>query len=1216
MADKAYWKLAVLILVLVFGFSAAAWAYDDGDIVWSYQTGGALPNINSSPAIGPTGAILVGADDGKLYALNPDGTLLWSYTPALPFQVFSSPTVGNDGTIYFGSFNNLIALWPDGTLKWTFPTGDIISSSPSIATDGIIYVGSGDGKLYAITPDGSAAWVSPFVTGGAISSSPAIAEDGTIYVGSADNKLYAIHPDGTLYWQYLTGGDVDSSPAIAADGTIYVGSNDAKLYAFAPTGGAPLWTFTAGGAIGSSPVIDSSGRICFGANDGQLYVVDPTTHLTVAPFPYGTGGDAISGSPAIAADGTIYVGTFGAGASYLFAFTAAGSLKWTVPIGVANSSPIIGMDGRVYVGSTDGKLYSIYATGGAPQFCWPLFKRDAFHTGDVVPLIGQTIPELTELDVAVNAPITAFFSVPMNPATFTIDSYLVHDGIRYISGTVNYDINTRAAVFTPDANLTYGAEYTVTITADATDTHGIPIASDYVWTFTAIPRYTITAQAGANGSISPAGNTLVVKGNGQHYTITPNANHHVQDVEVDGCSMGAVTDYEFTDVTENHVIVATFAIDTFAISPFYSEGGVITPGGDQTVAYGGDIDFTIQADPNYHLSELTVNDSPVGLTDLYQFTNVTQNYTLNAIFEIDTYTITPDVGDNGSISPDGPLIVEYGSTPTFTLTPDLGYHLTQLLVDGTPVPLTNVYTFDPVTAAHTIHAEFGNQAPVANAGPDQIVYEGQTVFLNARGSTDADGDAKTYFWSQLLPGANAVVLSSSVSSSPTFIAPSVDADTVLTFEVEVSDPAGASTTDTVTVTVRDNGLAGFPLDTATLISSTGRPVGLAVNAGLGVSADLVSILPVSPDGIPDAAGKPDLLPYGVFELMVNVDPAGSSVLVTFYFPNPLPPGFVWYKYQGPPPGWVDFSAHVTYNADRTQATVTLTDGGAGDADGAANGVIVDPSGPAFIPTAQELAVDLRGGEDVSAYKIVAVPLTLANTDAVTFFNSQIGGYNTAQVRIFGWNAANQSFQEFPNLSALTPGASAWIISRADFQLTINGTSTAVSEGPLESLGFGVAIEEGWNLIGNPFGYEIEVARIVVAQGAEAAELTSADNHLTQPVFWVWRDGQYVQATALLPGEGGWLLKYTPGQGTAFFNAAQVEAAAAAREASSVREDLEQPPSPPQTLSGDQSGSSGGGAGGGCFVTSAGRPDRPWVAVLLLLLAVLAGAASVGRQRRS
>ena len=77
--------------------------------------------------------------------------------------------------------------------KWEFVSGGEVFSSPTIASNGTIYVGSYDNKLYAINPDGGKKW--EFATGGRVHSSPAIASDGTIYVGSCDHKLYAVGED-------------------------------------------------------------------------------------------------------------------------------------------------------------------------------------------------------------------------------------------------------------------------------------------------------------------------------------------------------------------------------------------------------------------------------------------------------------------------------------------------------------------------------------------------------------------------------------------------------------------------------------------------------------------------------------------------------------------------------------------------------------------------------------------------------------------------------------------------------------------------------------------------------------------------------------------------------------------------------------------------------------------------------------------------------------
>ena len=79
----------------------------------------------------------------------------------------------------------------------------------------------------------------------------------------------------------------------------------------------------------------------------------------------------------------------------------------------------------------------------------------------------------------------------------------------------------------------------------------------------AIDTRTITASAGSNGSISPAGAVSVNYGASQAFTITPTSGFSIQDVLVDGTSQGALSSYTFTNVTADHTIAASFAADAF-----------------------------------------------------------------------------------------------------------------------------------------------------------------------------------------------------------------------------------------------------------------------------------------------------------------------------------------------------------------------------------------------------------------------------------------------------------------------------------------------------------------------------------------------------------------------------------------------------------------------------------------------------------------------------
>jgi outer membrane protein assembly factor BamB len=162
----------------------------DGSLKWSFETNG---RIDSTPLV-TGGAVYVGCIDGvwNFYAIKTDGTELWKIN--IGSHVSSSPAIVNDFdlTIYVGCDDyNLYALesW-NGNIKWTFPTEGPITSSPILGADGTIYFGSCDHYFYAVNPDGTEKW--KYETQSDIRSSAAIASDGTLYFGSDDTYFYAI----------------------------------------------------------------------------------------------------------------------------------------------------------------------------------------------------------------------------------------------------------------------------------------------------------------------------------------------------------------------------------------------------------------------------------------------------------------------------------------------------------------------------------------------------------------------------------------------------------------------------------------------------------------------------------------------------------------------------------------------------------------------------------------------------------------------------------------------------------------------------------------------------------------------------------------------------------------------------------------------------------------------------------------------------------------
>jgi hypothetical protein len=93
-----------------------------------------------------------------------------------------------------------------------------------------------------------------------------------------------------------------------------------------------------------------------------------------------------------------------------------------------------------------------------------------------------------------------------------------------------------------------------------------------------------------------------------------------------------------------------------------------------------------------------------------------------------------------------------------------------------------------------------------------------------------------------------------------------------------------------------------------------------------------------------ASSKPRRMPFGLINFRIAVAKAGDQGTVRLYFSEPAPANSRWYKYNPTADQWADFSAYAKFAADRRSLTLNLRDGGAGDADGVANGVIVDPAG--------------------------------------------------------------------------------------------------------------------------------------------------------------------------------------------------------------------------------------------------------------------------------
>jgi hypothetical protein len=129
-----------------------------------------------------------------------------------------------------------------------------------------------------------------------------------------------------------------------------------------------------------------------------------------------------------------------------------------------------------------------------------------FSTG-IYPTVILADPANLATSVVLNTTASATFSMPMDSLTLTAATFTLKQGVTPVYGTVSYSGTT--AYFTPFSSLLSATKYTATITTGAKSAQGIPIANNYVWTFstgaTASPLGVDLKTAGQFGILAGVG---------------------------------------------------------------------------------------------------------------------------------------------------------------------------------------------------------------------------------------------------------------------------------------------------------------------------------------------------------------------------------------------------------------------------------------------------------------------------------------------------------------------------------------------------------------------------------------------------------------------------------------------------------------------------------------------------------------------------------------
>ena len=253
------------------------------------------------------------------------------------------------------------------------------------------------------------------------------------------------------------------------------------------------------------------------------------------------------------------------------------------------------------------------------------------------------------------------------------------------------------------------------------------VADHTVQAFFTRNQYQIVAESAANGSLYPAGTSIVTCGGNKTYTITPNQGYYIENLIVDGDTLAPSATFSFTNVREDHTIEPVFAVFTYPITVTVAAGGNVTPG-DSVVTYGSSVHYDIVPENCYSVDSVVVNGQNQGALASYVFENVTAPQTLYAYFSLNRYSVVSEtVGEGTVVLSD--MDVDCGGAVAVAATPANCYSLDSVVVNGENMGAVTSYVIDDIYENQFVTAYFSQI--LYNVEMDESVEHGTIVFSSA-----------------------------------------------------------------------------------------------------------------------------------------------------------------------------------------------------------------------------------------------------------------------------------------------------------------------------------------------------------------------------------------------------------------------------------------------------------------------------------------------------
>ncbi|MEO0081046.1 MAG: PQQ-binding-like beta-propeller repeat protein [candidate division WOR-3 bacterium] len=249
--------------------------------------------------------LIIGNSDGELYAFKPSLAKDWhwpghTHEDSLTYVAWGTAAI-NGNKIYVPSENDSLYYFTDLGTTGRFEAAYYIPGmvdAPVIDAGGYVYIGTGSGQLYKMPPNlASPVWVKTLQSNSDIHS-PAIGSDGTIYCGTSSGRLFAVNQDGTVKWNVALDGE--AYRVVISPSALFVATGSGKLYCLNPATGSQNWFKQYGTAeIVTSPIL-AGDYVYYQDSDDILYCLRQSDGYLIWScdcIPYGPGKKARRGKP-------------------------------------------------------------------------------------------------------------------------------------------------------------------------------------------------------------------------------------------------------------------------------------------------------------------------------------------------------------------------------------------------------------------------------------------------------------------------------------------------------------------------------------------------------------------------------------------------------------------------------------------------------------------------------------------------------------------------------------------------------------------------------------------------------------------------------------------------------------------------------------------------------------------------------------------------------